>query len=128
MNKSKLRIHWRFSTILKTSIKMLWIFWYVKVCIFWLYTLRLNTNVKKISSVRNKCYKKCPFFFFRELQFITVLFLIYDSYMSWSTRFVSETVCGILHFLFRFVFIKVYIFGRQNAYSLTLKLHNSFQY
>ena len=33
----QLRIHWRLSSILKTSNKSVWnnIFWYVKVCIFW---------------------------------------------------------------------------------------------
>ena len=30
----------------------------------------------------------------------------------------SETACGIFHFLFRFVFIKVYIFIQQNAWTL----------
>ena len=32
-----LRIHWRLSTILKTSNKCVWsnVFWYAKVCIFW---------------------------------------------------------------------------------------------
>ena len=30
----------------------------------------------------------------------------------------SKTVCGIFHFRFRFVFIKVYIFVQQNAYAL----------
>ena len=31
------KIHWRLSTILKTSNKSVWsnVFWYVKVCIFW---------------------------------------------------------------------------------------------
>ena len=29
-----------------------------------------------------------------------------------------ETVCGIFHFRFRFVFIKVYIFVQQNAWTL----------
>ena len=37
----------------------------------------------------------------------------------------SKTVCGIFHFRFRFVFIKVYIFLRQNEWAL--KRHNSFQ-
>ena len=32
----------------------------------------------------------------------------------------SKTVCGILHFRFRFVFIKVYIFIQQNAWTLSL--------
>ena len=41
----------------------------------------------------------------------------------------SKTVCGIFHFQFRFVFIKLYIFIRQKAWtlSLTLKRHNSSQ-
>ena len=30
----------------------------------------------------------------------------------------SKTVCGIFHFRFRFVFIKVYIFVQQNAWTL----------
>ena len=39
----------------------------------------------------------------------------------------SKTVCGIFHFRFRFVFIKVYIFVQQNAWTLTLKRHNSLE-
>ena len=34
-----------------------------------------------------------PTFFFRELQLITVLLLICDSYMSWSKKFVSLKLC-----------------------------------
>ena len=30
----------------------------------------------------------------------------------------SKTVCGIFHFRFRIVFIQVYIFGKQNAWTL----------
>ena len=30
----------------------------------------------------------------------------------------SETACGIFHFRLRFVFIKVYIFVQQNAWTL----------
>ena len=30
----------------------------------------------------------------------------------------SKTVCGIFHFRFRFVFIKVYAFVQQNAWTL----------
>ena len=29
-----------------------------------------------------------------------------------------KTVCGLFHFLFRFVFIKFYIFVQQNAWTL----------
>ena len=57
-----------------------------------------------------------PSFFFRELQLITVLLLICNSYMH-QVR-LSKTVCGILHFRFRFVFIKVYIFVQQNTWTL----------
>ena len=32
----------------------------------------------------------------------------------------SKTVCGIFHFRFRFVFIKVYIFLQQNVWTLWL--------
>ena len=30
----------------------------------------------------------------------------------------SKTVCGIFHFRFSFIFIKVYIFVQQNAWTL----------
>ena len=41
---------------------------------------------------------------------------------------VSKTVCGISHFRFRFVFIKVYVSAQQKGMDfLTLKRHNSFQ-
>ena len=32
----------------------------------------------------------------------------------------SKTVCGIFHFRFRFVFIKVHIFVQQNAWKFRL--------
>ena len=57
-------------------------------------------------------------FFFRELQLITVLLLIWNSCTSWSTRFISLKLCSIFHFRFRFVFIKVYIFVQQKAWTL----------
>ena len=50
-------------------------------------------------------------FFFRELQLITVLLLICDSYMSWSTRFVPLKLCvefSVFHsvsFLLKFIFL-----------------------
>ena len=49
--------------------------------------------------------------------------------LTFSLRFLNElkhkvrlfkTVCGIFHFQFRFVFIKVYIFVQQNAWTLLL--------
>ena len=48
-------------------------------------------------------------FFFRELQLITVLLLIRDSYMSWSTSFDSfKSLCWSFHFWFPFVFINFF--------------------
>ena len=38
----------------------------------------------------------------------------------------SKIVCGIFHFQFRLVFIKVHIFSIKSVNSLTLKRHNSF--
>ena len=32
----------------------------------------------------------------------------------------SKTMCGFLHFRFRFVFIKGYIFGQKNTWTLCL--------
>ena len=60
-----------------------------------------------------------PSFFFRGLQLITVLLLICDSYINDSYMHearLSKTACGIFHFRFRFVFIKVHIFAQQNGF------------
>ena len=39
----------------------------------------------------------------------------------------SKIVCGICHFRFLIVFIKLYILAQQKAWTLTLKRHNSFK-
>ena len=64
--------------------------------------------------------QKMPSLFFPELQLITVLLLICDFSMGWGARFVSLKLCGIFHFRFSFVFVKVYIFVEQNAWTLWL--------
>ena len=79
-----------------------------------------KTNLKINSFGQNKRYKKMLSFFFYELQLITILLLINNSYMSWSTRFISLKLCGIFYFRFRSVFIEVYIFVQQNARTLWL--------
>ena len=56
-----------------------------------------------------------PSFFFRELQLITVLLAICDSYELKCKVSLSKTVCGIFYLRFRFVFIKVYIFVQENV-------------
>ena len=128
-----LRIHWRISIILKTSsnikVHEVMFFWYAKVHISWKYTqYAIYWDKTKIFFRQNKLYKKMPSFFFCELQLITFLLLICDSYMKHKV-FLSRTVCRIFCFRFCFIFIKVYIFVQQNAWTvcLTLKHHNSFQ-
>ena len=55
--------------------------------------------------------RKMLFFFFRELQLITVLLLIYGSYMNRSTRFVALKLCvgfsifDSVSFLLKFIFL-----------------------
>ena len=101
-HRQRLRIHWRLSANLKTSNKSVWsnFFFFLiskNMYILKVYsihcTLRWNTNFKKIPPEKINSTKKCSLFFFRELQLITVLRLICDSYMSWSTRFVSLKRC-----------------------------------
>ena len=66
-----------------------------------------------------KAAQKMPSFFFRQLQLITVLFLICNSYMSCSTRFISPILCvGFSIFVSVLFFIKGYIFVQQNAWTL----------
>ena len=56
-------------------------------------------------------------FFFQELQLITVLLLIFDSYMSVKHKVcVSKTVFGIFHFRSRFLL--KFIFLLNKAYKL----------
>ena len=60
-------------------------------------------------------------FFFRELQLITVLLLIRDSYMSWSTSFDSLKVCvGVSVFDF-LSFLLIFFVQQKTWTSLTLK-------
>ena len=84
--------------------------------------------LKKISFGQNKRYKKCTLFFFRELQLISVLLLICDSYISWSTSLVSLklwvgfSIFDSVSFLLKFIFLSTKCMD-----SLTLKCHYSFQ-
>ena len=120
-----LRIYWRLSTILKTNNKSVWsnVFWYIKVCIFWKciqYTIHWdNTQILQISNFlkQNELVQKMPsFFFFHELFFFPLWF----SYELKHKIRLSKTLCGIFHFQFCFIFIKVYIFTQQNAWTLWL--------
>ena len=64
-------------------------------------------------------------FSFCELQLVLVSLLVYNSYMSWSTRFFSKTACGVFHFDFVSCLLKFVFYSTLD--SLTLKRHNSFQ-
>ena len=57
-------------------------------------------------------------FFFRELQLISFTFDFRVLYKLKHKVRLSKTVRGIFHFHFRLVFIKVYIFVQQNAWTL----------
>ena len=59
-----------------------------------------------------------PSFYFRELQLITVLLLIRDSYLTWSMRGVSLKVCVELSIsdLFSFLLMFVFLFNKKYGY------------
>ena len=60
-------------------------------------------------------------FFFRELQLITVLLLIRDSYMSWSTSFDSLKVCVGVPIFDILSFLLIFFVQQKTWTSLTLK-------
>ena len=116
----------------KNKQKSVWsnVFRYVKVCIIWKcvqYTIHWDKiqMLKKISFGQNKRYKKCTRFSFPSSN-SSQLLLIYDSYMSWSTKFVSLKLCVRFLIPFRFYFIflkyafKVDIFVQQYVWTLRL--------
>ena len=90
--------------ILKASNKSVWsnVFSYVKICIFW------------------KCIQYGLFFLSRAPTYHSFTFNLRFWYELKHKARLSETVCGIFHFRFRFVFIKVYIFVQQSAWTLWL--------
>ena len=71
--------------------------------------------LKKNSFEQNKRYKKYAAFSFassKSSQFYFNLRFLYE--LKHKVRF-SKSVCGIFNFLFRLIFIKVYIFVQQKA-------------
>ena len=115
--------------------KSVWsnVLWYVKVCIFWKciqYTIHWDETqmLKKFPSIKIIGTKNALFFVFRRLQLITVLLLICDSYVNWSTRFVSLKLCVGFPFSIPFRFYwSLYLYSTKYMDSLTLKRHNFFQ-
>ena len=118
-----LQIRWKPSMILKTKQQSAWskVCWYVKVCIFWK-CIQYTITVSKTQMLKNIPFgkinsTKMPSFFFRGLQLITVLLLIYDSYISSSTRFVSLKL-GVGFYIFDSVSFLKSIFLSNKMHGL----------
>ena len=111
----------------KNKQKSVWsnVFWYVKVCIFWKciqYTIHWDKTqmLKKFPSDKINGTKNALFFLSRAPTHHSFTFnLRFLHELKHKVR-LSKTVCGIFHFRFRFVFIKVYIFVQQNSWTLWL--------
>ena len=74
--------------------------------------------LKKIPSDKMNGIKNALFFLSRAPTHHSFTFNLRFFYeLKYKVR-LSETVCGIFHFRFRFVFIKVYIFVQQNGWTL----------
>ena len=123
---SPLRIHWRLLTVLKTSNKSVWsnIFWYVIVCIFckciqYMIYWDKTQMVKKFPLDKITGIQKLLSYFFHKLQLISYIFNFQFLYGLKHKVHLSKNVCGIFHFQFCFVFIKVCISAQQNAWSLS---------
>ena len=79
------------------------------------YTLRQQTNVKKMSFKQNKRYLKCTLFFSEAPSYHSFTFNSRFLYELKHKDSLSKSVCGIFHFRFRFrfVLVKVYILVQQ---------------
>ena len=84
----KLRIQWRLLTILKTSKKVYEVK-SIQYTIHWDKTQML----KKFLLDKINVAKNAFFFLSWAATHRSFTFIIYDSYMSWSTRFVSLNLC-----------------------------------
>ena len=73
--------------------------------------------LKKFPSDKINGIKNALFFLSRAPTFTVNLRFLYE--LKHEVR-LSKTMCEIFHFRFRFVFIKVYIFVQQNAWTLCL--------
>ena len=74
--------------------------------------------LKKIPSDKINGTKNALFFLSRAPTHHSFTFNLRFLYELKHKVRLSKTVCGIFHFRFRFVFIKVYIFVQQNAWTL----------
>ena len=111
----------------KNKQKRVWSnsFWYVKVCIFWKSVQNIihwhkRQMFKKFPSDKINSTKNALFFLSWAPTHHSFTFNLRFLYELKHKVRLSKTVCGIFHFWFRFVFIKVYIFVQQNAWTLWL--------
>ena len=74
--------------------------------------------LKKIPSDKINGTKNALFFLSRAPTHHSFTFNLQFLYELKHKVRLSKTLCGIFHFRFRFVFIKVYIFVQQNACTL----------
>ena len=74
--------------------------------------------LKKVSFRQNKRHKNARFFLSRAPTHQSFNFNLRFLYELKHKVLVSKTVSGIFRFRFHFVFIKVYIFVQQNAWTL----------
>ena len=103
--------------------KSIYIFWkWIQYAIHW-NKIHLNKILKKLPSGKINGRKNVLSFLSRALShhsFTLNLQFLYE--LKHKVR-LSKAVRGIFHFCFRFVFIKVYIFVQQNAWTFIL-CHN----
>ena len=74
--------------------------------------------LKKFPSDKINGTKSALFFISRAPTHHSFTFYLRFLYELKYNVLLSKTVCEIFHFRFRFVFIKVYIFLQQNAWTL----------
>ena len=91
------------------------VFWYVKVCVFWMsiqYTIHWDKTqmLNKFCSDKINGTKNALFFHWEAPTHSSFTFDLRFSYELKHKVCLSKTVCGIFHFWFHFIFIKVYIF------------------
>ena len=109
----------------KNILSLVWsnVFWYVKVCIFWKciqYTIHCDTMqmLRKFPPDKINCTKDVLFFILRAPNHHIFTFNLWFLFKLNHKVCLPKTVCGIFQFRFCLVFIKVYIFVQQNAWTL----------
>ena len=130
--RTNLRIQWRLSTILKTSIRRVWsnAFWYVKVYIFWKfiqYTIHWDkTLALKNFFGQNNSYKNALSFLSRALSRHSFTFNTQFLYELKHKFNLSKIVCGIFPFRLVWFLLKcIFLFNKKHE-LFTFKHHNPF--